>query len=174
MAGTPRPRRPSGWTLGLANLLGVLVLYFAVPVSTDAPLRRLLFDLAATLLGAGMIAYVVFRELRSTTPVGDERLTPVRLVLMLEIVLVAFALTYYTLAVNLPGEMVGISTRIDALYFTASTMSTVGYGDVHAEGQVGRAVATVHLLFDVVFLAAFARLITRRLARRRAEDDQDW
>lgn len=174
MTGIPGRRRPSAWTLGLANLLGVLVLYFAVPVSTDAPLRRLLLDLGAALLGAGMIAYVVFRELRSTSVGGSERLTPVRLVLMLEIVLVAFALTYYTLAVNLPGEMVGISTRIDALYFTASTMSTVGYGDVHAEGQVARAVATVHLLFDVVFLAAFARLITRRLARRRGEDDQEW
>jgi len=174
MAETPTRRRPSAWTLGLANLLGVLVLYFAVPVSTDAPLRRLLLDLGATLMGAGMIGYVVLRELRSTSPAGSERLTPVRLVLMLEIVLVAFALTYYTLAMNLPGEMVGISTRIDSLYFTASTMSTVGYGDVHAEGQVARVITTVHLLFDVVFLAAFARLITRRLARRRGEDDQEW
>ena len=35
-------------------------------------------------------------------------------------------------------------------------MTTVGFGDVHPEGQVG---------FDVVFLAAFAGLVKSRVRR---------
>ena len=39
-------------------------------------------------------------------------------------------------------------------------MSTVGYGDVHAEGQVARALVCILIVFNVVVVASLARIYT--------------
>ena len=51
------------------------------------------------------------------------------------LVLVAFALFYYTLEVHASSQMGGLRTRIDALYCSAITMTTVGYGGVHRRAR---------------------------------------
>jgi hypothetical protein len=62
--------------------------------------------------------------------------------------------------------MSGISTRTDALYFTVATLTTVGYGDVHAQGQIARSLVTLQLLFDVVFVGAAVSTLLRSLRLR--------
>jgi voltage-gated potassium channel len=93
-------------------------------------------------------------------------------VMLAEIVACAFSLVYYAIAVYDPDQMVGVRTRLDALYFTMSTMSTVGYGDVHAVSQLARGVVVVHLTFNLVFLGVLARLLQRRLGDRVEERRQ--
>ena len=39
-------------------------------------------------------------------------------------------------------------------------MSTVGYGDVHAEGQVARVLVCVLIVFNVVVVASLVRIYT--------------
>ena len=39
-------------------------------------------------------------------------------------------------------------------------MATVGYGDVHAEGQVARALVCVLIIFNVVVVASLVRAYT--------------
>ena len=58
-------------------------------------------------------------------------------------------------------------TRVDALYFTLATMATVGYGDIHAEGQVARAMVCAVIAFDVVVVASLVRGYTMRRAADR-------
>ena len=41
-------------------------------------------------------------------------------------------------------------------------MATVGYGDVHAEGQVARALVCVLIVFNVVVVASLVRAYTTR------------
>ena len=48
-----------------------------------------------------------------------------------------FSFTYYLLAVNDPDQIVDLHTRLDAIYFSASTVATVGFGDIHASGPAG-------------------------------------
>lgn len=143
----------------------MLLLYFAVPLDVDRPGRDLLLAFGLTLLGVLGVAAVVRREVRRVLRGGEGVLSAFRLVLLAEVVLVAFALAYYALAANVDGQLVGIATRIDALYFSTVTMTTVGYGDVHATGQVVRALVTAQLVFDVAFLGVLASLLSRRLAR---------
>jgi hypothetical protein len=45
-------------------------------------------------------------------------------------------------------------------------MSTVGFGDVHAEGQVARALVCCLIVFNVVVIASLVRLVARRNATR--------
>ena len=59
---------------------------------------------------------------------------------LLTVLILTFAGTYVVLADH-PGQMEGIETKIDALYFTVTTLATVGFGDIHPVGQVARVVA---------------------------------
>ena len=68
-----------------------------------------------------------------------RRLSGWHLVLVLEVVLVVFSFVYYLIAGNNPEEFAGLVTRLDALYFATTTTATVGFGDVHATGQLARA-----------------------------------
>ena len=77
---------------------------------------------------------------------------------MLVVLLVmAFSLAFFLLELASPGQIAELHTRTDALYFTLSTMATVGYGDVHAEGQAARALVCGVIAFDVVVVASLVR-----------------
>jgi hypothetical protein len=79
---------------------------------------------------------------------------------------VCFALVDYVIARADPAQFEGLATKTDALYFTLSALTTVGFGDVPAAGQLARAVVVVQLVFNVVVLASAARTLTRGLSER--------
>jgi voltage-gated potassium channel len=82
-----------------------------------------------------------------------------------------FVLVYSRLA-GIPGEFAGLATRLDAFYFTFTTLATVGFGDVHASGQAARLVVTVQIAFNLVVLALAAQMLVTAL-RRHARDLRD-
>jgi voltage-gated potassium channel len=145
----------------LLGLLAVLGVYFAVPVERQSSTARMVGNLLITGVCMVVVAMVIVREFRRMQRGEDLRFTGGQLLIAIEVVLVAFALTYYSLALHAAGEMSGIQTRIDSLYFSATTVTTVGYGDIHAAGQVARVICTLQLVFDVVFIASFARLLNQ-------------
>jgi voltage-gated potassium channel len=162
-----RPRRSNSWQTGVGNLVAVLVLYFVVPVNTDSGAVRLVVGVLGSLAAIGVMGFFVLRAM--TVGPGNLRVRPLRavhLILALEIVLVVFALVYYNLAINTDDQIVGIGTRLDSLYFTAVTMGTVGFGDIHPVGQLARGLVTAQILFDVAFIAAFAGLFRGVLQNR--------
>lgn len=132
----------------------LLLVYFLVPLrDTDAPAGVWAGSLVAV-LGLVGISWVVLKEAAS----ARKRLRLVHLVLALELVLLIFSLTYYVLAADQPTEFVGLHTRLDALYFSMVTVTTVGYGDVSAHGQMARALVTCQLAFNLVFVGALVGL----------------
>lgn len=54
------------------------------------------------------------------------------------------------------GRNPGISSFLDALYFTVATLTTTGFGDVTMQGRDGRVIAIVVMIFGV---SLFLRLI---------------
>ncbi|MFN8194428.1 MAG: ion channel [Nocardioidaceae bacterium] len=156
------------WLRALVPPAGLLVLYFAVPFDGERAPVGVLVGILLTAVAVAALAVVVLREVGRT----ERRLTAVHLVLALEAVLMTFSLAYYLVATSWPHQFVGLETRLDALYFSTTTMTTVGYGDVHAAGQVARGLVTAQLVFNLVFVAAFAGLLKDRLVadRGRADD----
>jgi hypothetical protein len=77
-----------------------------------------------------------------------------------------FALADHGVALVLPGEFEGLETRTDALYFALTTLATVGYGDIHAQGQWARGLVIVQMVFNAAVIAGAARLLTSRLRAR--------
>lgn len=92
------------------------------------------------------------------------------IVFLLLVLVYGFASGYVLLA-DQPGQIDGIETKIDSVYFTVTTLATVGFGDVHAQGQLARVVVTGQMLLDLVFIAVVVRFMTG-IARRRITEEQ--
>ena len=151
------------WPSRLLMPLAVLAFYFLVPVGGGGPIGTI-FGVLVAALCVGVVAVVIASEVRR----AHRKLQPIHLLLALELILVGFALGYYVLCVGQPEQFNGLHTRLDALYFSLTTMSTVGYGDVNAQGQTARLVVAVQLAFNLIFVAALVGLFQDRL-RNRAE-----
>ncbi|MFY1701221.1 potassium channel family protein [Micromonospora sp. WMMA1923] len=79
--------------------------------------------------------------------------------------LLAFALADYVIALSAPGQFVNLRTRIDALYFALATLTTIGYGDVHANGQFARVAVCLQMVFSIGVIATGISLVVKQLIR---------
>lgn len=144
--------------------LAVLVMYFVVPVDSDRAPVGVLLGVIVSVAALAAVVVIVVSEARG----AQHRLSGWHLVLVLEIVLVVFSFVYYLIDDQDPQQFAGLVTRLDALYFSTTTTATVGFGDVNATGQLGRAVVTLHMIFNIVFIAGVVNLAKERMSERRA------
>jgi hypothetical protein len=56
-------------------------------------------------------------------------------------------------------------TKTDALYFTVTVFSTVGFGDITAKSEIARVVVIIQMLGDLALLAVGARLLLEAVHR---------
>jgi hypothetical protein len=151
---------------GSAGIVAV-VAYFVAPLDRDVGVV-----LAAGILVALLVLLVplTVRHARrieaSATPLRDALLA---LSTLLALLIFGFATVHYTLANNFEDQFDGVETKIDGLYYTMTVISTVGFGDITAVGQVARAVVTLQMLFDLLFLGLAVRLIGQVASQRRGE-----
>lgn len=163
----------AGRRLTVTVVLVVLAtaVYFVLPI--PGRMREvswaLLFSGGVVVLGV-LILLTIRRLLRATEGVRIRGL-----VLLLVLAVLFFSWCDDSVAV-LPGQFAELHTKIDALYFTVSTLSTVGFGDVHAVGQLARAAVTVQVVFNLVFIGLAAGIVSgflRSRATRRLRPPQD-
>jgi voltage-gated potassium channel len=153
--------------LRLCGILGLATgLYFVVPVDSHPP-GGFVLRTGLSCLFFVVLATAVVVQIRLAAADSDRHVDG--LIVVIAVVLFAFALGFYVMHLRRPGEVVGLSTRVDALYFVISTMLTVGFGDIHAEGQLARGVVIVQMLFDVLFIATSGALIRARMHDRAVE-----
>jgi voltage-gated potassium channel len=140
-------------------------LYFALPVEPEVTGPRLVARAALSLVGGVAITWLIVRQV--SHQVRDPRsASPGPLLTALTAGVVVFALADFTIAVTYPGEFVGLHTKIDGLYFALATLTTVGYGDIHAAGQMARGVLVVQLVFNVAVIATGASVLSRLIGAR--------
>lgn len=130
--------------------------FYAAPVAPDSQLPT------RGVLSLVLLAVFVTRQVRHY----PDRIG--RLVNVFLAVVALLALACYAMAVHRPDQFTGLVTRTDALYFTITTVSTVGYGDIHAVGQAARALVTMMIVFDIVFLGVLGSAISASYQRWRA------
>ncbi len=81
---------------------------------------------------------------------------------VLYVLVLLFAVTYDAIATHAPGQFDGIETSTDALYFTVTVVSTVGFGDITPVGAAARLVVTAHMIVNLVYVGTALRLLTNR------------
>ena len=74
--------------------------------------------------------------------------------MILPLFLVLFASTYFVMERASAASFTEPLTRTDALYFTVTVFSTVGFGDITAKSEAARVVLIVQMLADLAFLGA--------------------
>lgn len=169
----PRPANAREWARALLFAGGLLCLYFVAPLGHDddpLPLPvALALSVAITVGLAVLIGRRILQVLDGTgSPAATGSTGLPSLVSVLALVVVAFALAYFALNRSDPGQVAGLSTRLDALYFTLTTLVTVGYGDVYPQGQAARAIACLQFVFNAVFVVGLVRAMLYQAQIRRA------
>jgi hypothetical protein len=138
--------------------------------TTRMPALQVALFVATLVILAFAFIDMLIRDLRRNhmNPIGER--TSVIGVMVLESVLL-FAITYLAIS-EYDGEIAGMRTPLDAVYFTMTTLMTIGFGDIAAEGQIARAVVLTQMIFTVVLLSSSVRLftsLTRGIAKEHAE-----
>jgi len=159
-----RLRRPA-WLRHVLSAAGLLVIYYAIPVGSFGVTGRTVLSLFLTLLGIAVLAIAITGQVRRQLAM-DPTAHVQSLFMLLELVVVVFAIGYYIVAISAPGQIADLHTRTDSLYFTLSTLTTIGFGDVHAVGQLARVLVIIQMVFDVVFVAAVAATLRGRFSSR--------
>ena len=169
----PRAASASEWAQSLVFAVGLLSLYFIAPLGQDddpLPLPAALVVSVVVAVGlAVMIGRKILRVLDGTGSPGSTGSTGLpSLVSILALVVVAFASVYFLLNRSDPGQVAGLTTRLDSMYFTLTTLVTVGYGDVHPQGQAARGIACLQFVFNAVFVVGLVRAMLYQAQIRRA------
>jgi hypothetical protein len=144
--------------------------YFLLPLDGLGPHRPAL-SWTLFVLALVFVAVLLLRQVVHVL-LGLPNIRPGLVIpLLMTLSILVFATAYQALAQD-AGELVGLDTRLDALYFTVVTLATVGYGDITPHGQAARLVTILQILYTFIFLTAAATALTNylRTALRRHEN----
>jgi hypothetical protein len=134
----------------------LVVLYYVLPLSGKIDTSATV-GLVIGLLGFGTIATWQIRTIASSQ---YPRLRAVQAVAtLIPLLLVLFASTYFLMARSNEVAFSQPLTRTDALYFTVTVFSTVGFGDIVPQAQSARVVTMVQMLADLITIGLVAHVI---------------
>lgn len=164
-----RPLQAAVGTIVLVVL--TTVVYFLVPVPGRMRESSWILVFTAGLIVLALMIVLMIRRLLHADIDARAR----SLIVLLACVVLFFSWANVTLS-RIPGEFSDLHTKIDSLYFSVSTLATVGFGDVHAAGQLARAAVTLEMLFNLVFLGTAITMVTglwrRQFQARRQHQGQ--
>ena len=142
-----------GLLRALATVVVLVALYYLLPLDHDknAPVTLIAGLLVLVAVTAWQLRKVIHHKHPPARAI-EALATTVPLFLLL------FAWAYFTMAANHPANFsTHALTRTDALYFTVTVFSTVGFGDITAASQAARLVVTAQMLLDLVALGLLVR-----------------
>ena len=153
----------------LRALLGtavLVVLYYLLPLNQpwDAA------SAARLLVGLAVFAGVMVWQIRTITGSRYPGLRAAEaLGLIIPFYLVLFASTYFLMERASAVSFTQPLTRTDALYFSVTVFSTVGFGDITAKSETARVVLIVQMLADLAVLGAGIRVLLGAVQRGREQ-----
>ena len=128
---------------GLATTALLVVLYYALPLDQ----RSNAWTVTQLVLGLVVLAGILAWQVRAI--IGSE-FPRVRMVQALFVAVpfyvFTFAAAYFLIAGSGDANFAEPLSRTDALYFTVTVLSTVGFGDITPKTEVARLVVTVQML----------------------------
>ena len=150
----------------VGSTIALVAIYYLLPLdrsSTWFAVTMLVIGLAVLL---GLVAFQVRWIVTSPFPGlrGVEALaTSIPLFLLL------FASAYVVIATISASNFSEPLTRTDALYFTVTVFSTVGFGDITAKTEAARLVVTGQMITDLIVIGVAVKVIVGAVKRGRQQ-----
>jgi voltage-gated potassium channel len=148
----------------------LVVLYYRLPFTGTVSASTVALLVAGLALFAAIITWQVRAILRSRYP-GLRAIEA--LASAIPLFLLLFAATYVKLADAQPQAFSEPLSRTDALYFTITVFSTVGFGDITPVADTARVTAMIQMLGDLVVVGLVLRVMldaVKEGRQRRAAD----
>ena len=153
-----RRRLIVAWTLlrALVTVSVLLALYYLLPLH-----RRIgVGTVVELVIGLAVVAGVLAWQLRAVIRSRHPRLRAIQaLAVAIPLFLLIFACAYFLMARGSAASFGQRLSRTDALYFSVTVFSTVGFGDITARTDGARLVVTAQMLGDLVLLGLGLRLL---------------
>ena len=149
----------------LSTVIALIALYYTLPLDhVDDPEVALVL-VAGLLAIVGLCTWQVRAIQRARYP-GVQAIEG--LAFAVPLFLLLFATGYYVLASVTPGAFTELVNRTDALYFTVTVFSTVGFGDIAPVTQPARVAVLVQMVADLLVLGVLLRAVTGAVEAGRA------
>ena len=147
-----------------------MVIYYLLPLDHSSTWAAVTILVVGLVLFIGLVAFQVRSIVRSRFPAlrAIEALaTSIPLFLLL------FASVYVVMATISASNFSEPLTHTDALYFTVTVFSTVGFGDITAKSEAARLVVTSQMIADLLIIGLGLRVIVGAVTRSRQQRPED-
>ncbi len=163
----PRSSPPRLWARRhlirmVVGICAAVALYYVLPFDRHGITATNPTQITVAVVIFLVLVVLLSRQARALVLGGGRPAQVEALVLLIVLVVLFFSLVYLGMA----DQFADLRDKTDALYFTVSTLATVGFGDVHATGTAARVTVTIQMVFDLVYLAALASVIAGLVRRR--------
>ena len=166
-AAAPRRREIGlGMFRALATTSALVALYYLLPLDRLANVPLAFTLVAGLLILVAVASWQLRTVLRARYPAVRAA---VALAATVPLFLLLFASAYYVAARGTPGSFSEPLSRTDALYFTVTTFTTVGFGDITATSETARLVVTVQMILDLLALGLGIRVFIGAVKRAREQ-----
>jgi hypothetical protein len=168
--GTPSPRyddisRRSRYTLVVRALLSTALLvglYFTMPLDGKFSVATV----AGLVGGLAALSCLVAWHARSIARARYPRLRAIAaLTSSVPLFLILYAAAYYLMSAGDPKSFSESLTRVDALYFTVTVFSTVGFGDIWPRSEPARILVMTQMFGDLLVIGLVAKIFTTAVGR---------
>ena len=171
MGGEDGFRSRTWWLVTMAALRALLTasvliaLYYLLPLDfADSDTSAVVKLAVGALVFIGLMTW----QLRAITQSGTPGLRALEgLFFAIPLFLILFATTYYAMSQANSSDFTAPLNRSDALYFTVTIFSTVGFGDISARAEPARLIVTAQMILDLIILGAGVKIILGAVQRGR-------
>ena len=150
----------------LGSTVALVTIYYLLPFDRSSTWAAATILVIGLVLLIGLVAYQVRSIVRSRFPAlraVEALATSVPLFLLL------FAGAYVVLSTISASSFGQRLTHTDALYFTVTVFSTVGFGDITAKTEAARLVVTAQMIADLLIIGLGIRVILGAVTRSRQQ-----
>ena len=166
---TPRRMIVRAVLRAAGSTIALVAIYYLLPLDHASTWVAVTMLVTGLVLLIGLVAFQVRWIVTSPFPglrAVEALATSIPLFLLL------FASTYVVMATISASNFSEPLTRTDALYFTVTVFSTVGFGDITAKSEVARLVVTSQIFVDLLILGLGIRILTGAITRGRQRQRQ--
>jgi hypothetical protein len=153
--------------------IGIVILalaYTLVPVRNEYGVHPLLM-LAGLVVIFGLVLWFALRNILKD-PLPQVRAAQ-SIALTVTFYVFMFSALYLAMSILDPNHFDQPLTHISSFYFTITTLTTVGYGDIHANDDTTRLIVSLQMILNLLLIYAVIKLIVGVSKHRLAKADRD-